>query len=176
VGGQIGAVNGVTAGGGVPVATLTHGDPALIIGVGMVVIVGTDVANSIVILVSVGSLVLLYVVAAGGLVEVGACVPGPLLLEAMGMILDIAADVADIVVILVYVVTSLGFQIGMLAGGGVPVLGFVVEPSGIKGVFMGGLFLSAGGQHKGQRAQGQEQSEYLFHGKTPFLHYTVVFL
>ena len=135
----------------------------------MVVVVGTDVADGVVVVVLVLGLIQLDVVAAGRLVVVGGFIPAPRILKAMGVILDVAADVADVVFIVIHVVTSVGFQIGMLAGSGVPMLALIVEPGGIEGVLMGGLLaVIAGGQQDCRGTQAQEQSEYLFHGNTPF--------
>jgi hypothetical protein len=87
----------------------------------------------------------------------------------VGVILDVAADIADVVFIVIHVVASVGFQIGMLAGSGVPMLSLIVEPGGIKAMLMGGLLAAiAGRQSNGQQEQTEEQSEYLFHGNTPF--------
>ena len=84
------------------------------------------------------------------------------------MVSDVAADVADIVAVGIHVVAAVGLQLGVLAGGGVPVLGGVVKPHRIKRMLMGGLLVlvtgGEGGQDKGQK---EEQSEYLFHVGIP---------
>jgi hypothetical protein len=59
---------------------------------------------------------------------VGGLVPSPALIIAVGVILDVTADVADIVPVGIRMVTSVRFQLGMLARGGMPMLAFIVKP------------------------------------------------
>jgi hypothetical protein len=126
--GQIDAVHGMTAGGQMPVAFLTLGDPCLLIGVGMVVVVGTNVADSVIVVIGVLCFVFLDVMTASRLMVVGGLVPSPFFFIAMGVILNVTANVADIVAVGINVVAAVRLQLGMLARGGMPMLAFIVKP------------------------------------------------
>jgi hypothetical protein len=128
VSGQTDAVHGMTAGGQMPVTVLTLGDPCLLIGVRMVVVVGANVADSVVVFIGVLGFVFLDVMTAGRLMVVGGLIPSPALIIAVGVILDVTANVADIVSVGIRMVTSVRLQLGMLARGGMPMLAFIVKP------------------------------------------------